>query len=133
MRVSGPFIVGLETKNAQAKQALEVTEATLRAFVEHGPTEKELSAAVMNLTGGFPLLIDSNAKIVEYLAMIGFYGLPVDFLQTFVGNIKGVTREDIVEALHRRMAPGRLVTVTVGGNAPESEGRPAMSGKKTPK
>ncbi|MGH6635980.1 MAG: M16 family metallopeptidase [Gammaproteobacteria bacterium] len=132
MRVSGPFIVGLETKNAQAKEALEVTEVTLRAFVEHGPTKKELSAAVMNLTGGFPLLVDSNAKIVQYLAMIGFYGLPVDFLQTFVGKIKGVTREDIVEALHRRMAPSRLVTVTVGGTAPQVEAGPAMSEKKTP-
>ncbi len=132
MRVNGPFIVGLETKNAQAKEALEVTEATLRAFVEHGPTEKELSAAVMNLTGGFPLLIDSNAKIVEYLAMIGFYGLPVDFLQTFVDKIKGVTRDSIVEALHRRMAPSRLVTVTVGGNAPQTEAGPALSEKKTP-
>jgi len=132
MRVSGPFIVGLETKNAQAKEALEVTEATLRAFVEHGPTEKELSAAVMNLTGGFPLLIDSNAKIVEYLAMIGFYGLPVDFLQTFVGKIEAVAREGIVEALHRRMAPSRLVTVTVGGNAPETGAGPVLSGEKTP-
>ncbi|MGH8613873.1 MAG: M16 family metallopeptidase [Gammaproteobacteria bacterium] len=132
MRVSGPFIVGLETKNAQAKQALEVTEATLRAFVEHGPTEKELSAAVMNLTGGFPLLIDSNAKIVEYLAMIGFYGLPADFLQTFVDKIKGTARGSIVDALHRRMAPGRLVTVTVGGNAPETGAGPVPSGEKTP-
>jgi len=132
MRVSGPFIVGLETKNAQAKEALEVTEATLRAFVEQGPTEKERTAAVLDLTGGFPLLVDSNAKIVEYLAMIGFYGLPIDFLRTFVDKIKGVTREGIVEALHRRMAPRRVVTVTVGGNAPQAAARPAMSEKKTP-
>ncbi len=132
MRVSGPFIVGLETKNAQAKEALEVTVATLRAFVEQGPTEKERTAAVMNLTGGFPLLVDSNAKIVEHLAMIGFYGLPIDFLQTFVDKVRGTARMSIVDALHRRMAPGRLVTVTVGGNAPQAAARPAMSEKKTP-
>ncbi|MGH8625090.1 MAG: M16 family metallopeptidase, partial [Gammaproteobacteria bacterium] len=132
MRVSGPFIVGLETKNAQAKEALEVTEATLRAFVEQGPTETELTAAVMNLTGGFPLLVDSNAKIVEYLAMIGFYGLPIDFLQTFIDNVRGTARRSIVDAFHRRMAPGRLVTVTVGGNTPQAAARPATSEKKTP-
>ncbi len=132
MRVSGPFIVGLETKNAQAKEALEVTEATLRAFVEQGPTEKERTAAVMNLTGGFPLLVDSNAKIVEYLAMIGFYGLPIDFLQTFIDNVRGTARRSIVVAFHRRMAPGRLVTVTVGGNTPQAAAWPATSEKKTP-
>jgi zinc protease len=120
MRVRGPFIVGLETKNAQAREALEVTTSSLRAFIEHGPTERELSASILNLTGGFPLLIDSNAEMVEYLAMIGSYGLPLDFLHTFVSKIKGVTRERIVEALHRRMTPNRLVTVTVGGKAPQA-------------
>ena len=41
---------------------------------------KALAAAKKNITGGFPLRIAGNAKVVEYLAMIGFYGLPLDYL-----------------------------------------------------
>ena len=33
------------------------------------------------IVGGFPLRIDSNKKIHDYLALIGFYNLPLDYLE----------------------------------------------------
>ena len=79
-----------------------------------GPTEKELTASKQNITGGFPLKIASNSKIVEYIAMLGFYDLPLDYLDTLVDKVNAVTREQIREAFQRRVHPDRMVTVVVG-------------------
>jgi zinc protease len=111
----GPFMMGLQTKNDQAEQAQKVMLDTLARFVSEGPTEAELTAAKKNLTGGFPLRIAENSDIVQYLAVIGFYGLPLDYLDSFVGRIESVTAEQIRDAFARRVHPGRLAIVTVGG------------------
>ncbi len=114
MRDRGPFMMGAQTQNAKRDQALQVMNETLREFIEQGPTEKELTASKQNITGGFPLKIASNSKIVEYIAMLGFYDLPLDYLDTLVDKVNAVTREQIREAFQRRVHPDRMVTVVVG-------------------
>ncbi len=114
MSARGPFLVNLQTRNEQAKQALEVVEQTLREFIANGPSDEELELAKRNLTGGFPLDIDSNKKIVNYIAMIGFYRLPLNHLDTLTDKIQAVTREQIRDAFQRRLHPDRMILVTVG-------------------
>ncbi len=114
MRQPGIFQLGLQTKNDQAAEALQVMQETLQRFVDDGPTDEELKAAKQNITGGFPLRIASNGKIVEYLAVIGFYGLPLDYLDRFNERVEAVTREQIRDAFKRRIDPHRLITVQVG-------------------
>jgi zinc protease len=118
MRQIGLFQMGLQTKNEQAGEALQVVRETLQRFIEGGPTEEELKAAKQNITGGFPLRIASNGKIVEYLAVIGFYDLPLDYLDSFTDKVTAVTREQIQDAFQRRIDPDRLVKVQVGRIAP---------------
>lgn len=110
----GPFLMSLQTRNDQAEAAQALMLETLRRFIERGPTEEELDAARKHITGGFPLRIDSNADIVRYLAMIGFYGLELDYLARFTAHIESVTAEQIRDAFARRVHPERLVTVSVG-------------------
>jgi len=115
LRARGPFMLGLQTKNQQRKEALSVVDRVLKAFVEEGPTDAELTAAKKNLTGGFPLRIDSNKKIGEYLAVIGFYRLPLSYLEDFIPRIEQVTAQQIREAFRRRVQSNRMATVIVGG------------------
>jgi len=114
MRRNGPYMFGLQTRNDQTDEALDILRATARKFLEEGPTEKELTASRKNITGGFALRIDSNSKIVEYLAMIGFYGLPLDYLETFNDRVMAVTQAQIRDAFRRRVSLDRMVTVIVG-------------------
>ncbi|MEE9342359.1 MAG: insulinase family protein, partial [Gammaproteobacteria bacterium] len=87
----------------------------LRDFVEKGPTEKELILAKKNITGGFPIRVSSNGKIIGYLAVIGFYDLPLDYLDKFNSQIEAVSLEKIRDAFKRRVNPDSMVTVIVGG------------------
>ena len=115
MAKEGPFELGLQTRNDQATEALQVLRDTLEAFVAKGPTAAELDAAKKHITGGHALRIDSNRKILEYLAVIGFYNLPLDYLETFNARIEAVSLEQVRGALQRRIQPDRMLTVLVGG------------------
>ncbi|MGB5834616.1 MAG: pitrilysin family protein [Thiohalocapsa sp.] len=117
MAVRGPMIMGLQTKNAQADEASAVLLDTVQRFIEQGPTDEELDAALKNITGGFPLRIASNSKVVQYLAMIGFYDLPLDYLDRFVDRVSAVSSEQIRDAFSRRVHPDRLAVVAVGGDS----------------
>lgn len=113
-REFGPFELGLQTERSQADKALKVARDTLAEFVRRGPSGKELQQAKNNIVGGFPLRIDSNKKILEYLAVIGFYNLPLDYLETFPRKVQAVTRGDIQQAFQRRIQLDALTTVIVG-------------------
>ena len=117
MHQQGPYQFGLQTRNDQAQEALDVMQATLKSFILNGPSEEELTAAKQNITGGFALRVDSNSKIADYLAMIGFYGLPLDYLETFKDKVSQVTIAQIKDAYSRRVHPDNMVTVMVGGKA----------------
>ena len=110
----GPFQIGLQTKKEQADEALKVVNETVAKYIKNGPTEKELKAAKDNLIGGFPMRIDSNGKILDYLSVIGFYRLPMTYLDDFNKEIAKVTTIKIKDAFQRRVKPEHFVSVTVG-------------------
>jgi zinc protease len=111
----GPFQIGLQTKKAQAGDALKVAREVLSGYLAGGPSEAELQAAKQNLTGSFPLRIDSNRKILDNVAVIGFYGLPLDYLDRYAENVDRVTAEQIKAAFARHVTPENIVTVVVAG------------------
>jgi len=114
MAESGPFQIGLQTKKDQAEDALKLVKETLANFIRDGITEKELKAAKANIIGGFPMRIDSNGKILDYLAMIGFYKLPLNYLDEYNRNVEKVTVAQIKDAFSRRLKPENFVTIIVG-------------------
>lgn len=127
MRVEGPYLMSLQTQSDKAQEAAELMRGILREFVKEGPTFEQLAAAKKNITGGFPLRIDSNRNILGYVAMIGFYGLPLDYLGTLNERINAVTVADIRSAFARHIDPQRLVTVMVGpGLGATGINRPAV-------
>ena len=114
MMKRGPFTIGMQTSNKQTDEALKVLKETLDNYIKNGPTEKELLHAKKNITGGFPLRIDSNSDISGYLSVIGFYNLPLSYLKDFNSRIEAVTLAQIKETLKRRINPEKMFTVTVG-------------------
>lgn len=110
----GPFQAGLQTQKEQADAALQVVRDTIAAFLRDGPTEQELKAAKDNLVGGFALRIDNNRKILDNIAAIGFYNLPLDYLDTWTKKVQSVTAADIKAAFKRKISLEGMSTVVVG-------------------
>ena len=116
LKQSGPFQIGLQTKRSQAAAAIKVARDVLDGFLRDGPSEEELAAAKANLTGSFPLRLDSNAKILANVSVIGFYGMPLDYLDQYQAKVLAVTADDIKQAFARRVRPADLITVTVAAD-----------------
>lgn len=114
----GPFTIGLQTRKDQADQALQVVRQTLNEFIAKGPTEAELKAAKQNLVGGFALRIDNNRKLLDNLSAIGYYSLPLDYLDTWTSKVEAVKVPDIRAAFQRTLDPAKMATVIVGTPAP---------------
>ena len=116
MRQTGPFQIGLQTKRSQAKDAIKVSRDILDSFLKDGPSAEELAAAKANLTGSFPLRLDSNKKILDNVTMIAFYGMPLDYLDHYQEKVQAVTVDDVKQAFSRRVRPADLITVTVAAD-----------------
>jgi len=128
-QVAGPFRIGLQTRGQQTDAAIAVVRDTLLQFIESGPTEAELAAAKANIVNGFGLRLDSNAKLLGYVAVIGFYGLPADWLEVYPRAVAALTTEQVRDAFRRRVLLDHLVTVIVGGSgdvaaAPDAGSKP---------
>ena len=111
---AGAFTIGLQTRPDQADEALRVARGVLARFVADGPTEAELRAAKDYLVGGFPLLLDSNRKLLDNVANIAWYGLPLDYLDTWTQKVQSVSTAEVRAAFQRKLQPDRMVTVVVG-------------------
>jgi len=111
---AGAFRIGFQTRPDQADEAVKVSREVLAKFVADGPTEAELKAAKDNLIGGFPLLLDSNRKLLGNVANIAWNDLPLDYLDTWTARMNSVTVADIKAAFARKLQPDRMVTVIVG-------------------
>ncbi|RXZ44609.1 M16 family metallopeptidase [Crenobacter cavernae] len=111
---AGPFEVSFSTRKDQAGEALKVARSTIADFVADGPTEAELEQAKANIVGGFPMRFDSNRKLLGYLAVIGWYRLPLTFLSDYPKKVSALTVADVRDTWRRRIDPARLATVVVG-------------------
>lgn len=113
LRHAGPFQIGLQTQRNQAGEAIKVVRQVLDDFIANGPSPDELTAAKANLSGSFPLRLDSNAKLLANIAVIGFYGLPLDYLDHYQAKVEAVTVDEVKRAFSRHVRTDKLITVTV--------------------
>ena len=118
---AGPFMLGLQTRSDQVAEAIQVCNEVLTDFIENGPTQEELTLSKQNIMNGFPLRVDSNRDILGYLSLIGYYDLPLTYLNDFNSNIEKVTLEDVKQAFRKHLDLGTFVTVVVGSEQTPDE------------
>lgn len=116
MESRGPFMIGLQTRAELSENTLKLVRQILQDFLAEGPTQKELDDAKRELAGSFPLSTASNAAIVGQLGVIGFYGLPLTYLEDFMQQSQSLTVEQVKAAMQRHVDAGKLVIVTAGPN-----------------
>ncbi|MCW8930237.1 MAG: insulinase family protein [Gammaproteobacteria bacterium] len=120
MHAQGPYQFSFTTKKSSTEEAIKLVEENLKQFIENGPTQEELEDAKLNITGSFPLRQTSNKDIVENLAVIGFYDLPLDYLEKYNSHIEAITLEQVKSAYQRRVHPDKMTTIIVGPDVEKS-------------
>jgi zinc protease len=110
----GTFEFVMQTKNETAIEAIRIVQQEIRRMREQRVTEQELSDAKNYLTGSFPLRLDTNRKVANFIAQVEFFQLGLDYPQRYADLIKKVTVDDVQRAAQRYLQPERLIVVIVG-------------------
>ncbi|HEN8713347.1 TPA: insulinase family protein [Pseudomonas putida] len=119
MQVRGPFMINLQTRAELSEGTLKLVQGILADYLKSGPTQQELDDAKRELAGSFPLSNASNASIVGQLGAIGFYNLPLTWLEDFMQQSQALTVEQVKAAMNKHLAADKLVIVTVGPSVPQ--------------
>ncbi|PWB31750.1 peptidase M16 [Pseudomonas sp. SDI] len=119
MAVRGPFMINLQTRAELSEGTLKLVQDILRDYLKTGPTQQELDDAKRELAGSFPLANASNASIVGQLGAIGFYNLPLTYLEDYMQHSQNLTTEQVRAALNKHLAADKLVIVTAGPSVPQ--------------
>lgn len=114
MQTEGPFMIGLQTRAELSENTLKLVQDIVRDFLANGPTQKELDDAKRELAGSFPLTAASNSSIVAQLGAIGFYDLPLTFLEDFMTQSQSVTVEQVKAVMNKHLSADKMVIVTAG-------------------
>lgn len=128
MRAEGPFMINLQTRAELAEGTLELVQQLVADFLANGPSEAELERSKREIAGSFPLSTASNADIVGQLGSIGFYDLPLTYLEDFMAQVQTLSVEQVREAMNRHLQADGFVIVTAGPNV-EQQPLPPPSDK----
>ncbi|HLC25268.1 MAG TPA: pitrilysin family protein [bacterium] len=114
---AGSFHVGLQTKNSTANEAIRESLSEMRKIRQDLVREEELQEAKDYLMGSFPLRLDSNSKIADYLSYVEFHDLGLNYFEEFSRRLAAVTREAVLNAARSYLYPDHFVLVVVGKEA----------------
>jgi len=114
LEAPGPFSIVLQTRADQADAAAKLVRDTMGRLAAGDIDSKQLEASKDNLIGSFAQRMDSNRERVGLIGMIGFYNLPLDYLQRWTAKVESVTLADVRKAAATYLDPDQWNLVQVG-------------------
>ncbi|QLF92908.1 insulinase family protein [Pseudomonas sp. ABC1] len=130
MRANGPFMINVQTRAELADGTLKLVQQLVRDFLAEGPSEAELQRSKRQIAGSFPLSTASNADIVGQLGSIGFYDLPLTYLEDFMQQIQALSTEQVKDAMNRHLDADDFVIVRAGPSVAQQPLPPPTNGPR---
>ena len=109
----GPFEIVMQTKTASVDDAIARARQQVEAMRAAPVSDAELQEAKRYLTGSFPLRLDSNAKIADFIAQTWFYGLGTNYADVYIQRVSAVTADDVQRVAQAYLHPERFLEVVV--------------------
>jgi hypothetical protein len=123
LKSAGPFEIVMQTKTVSVEDAIrrarEQTELIRTAPIR----DDELQEAKRYLTGSFPLRLDSNAKIADFIAQVWFYDLGMDYPDKYIERVSAVTLADVQRVAEAYIHPDQFTEVVVTNPTPRQPAR----------
>jgi zinc protease len=121
----GTYSISTFTKNETIGETVDVVLEELKKFREHGGTRDEVRKAQNYLAGNFARGLQTPEALAASLTDIEVYGLPADYLETYIEKLKSVTPADVRRVAQQYFLLEDLVLVFV---APLNKAENAVRG-----
>ena len=112
-KLRGPFYVRTYSKNETGIETLRLVLDELKKLKSGGVTKEELDSAKSFYVGHYPLSMETASQIASKIIVQEFYGLPEDYIDKYLDNVKTVSMEDVDGAIKRVLDPGNVVITLV--------------------
>lgn len=105
---------GFSSRNQDARKAVNVLLATVKVFVEQGPTDKEMADAKQYLVDSFVLNLDSNADMAGFLVNMQINALGIDYMERRNAMVASVQKTQVMEMAKRLIDPEKMLLMMIG-------------------
>jgi zinc protease len=112
-KLPGSFQVGLQTKNVSAREAISIVREEMKRIQKEPVSEKEIEGARKYLIGSFPMRMDTQGKLVNFLLQVEYYGLGLDYPERYSRLIQSITWEDVLRVARKYLQPENCILVVV--------------------
>lgn len=112
-KLPGSFQIVLQTKNSSAREAISLALQQVELIREKTVTEKELEGAKKYLIGSFPMRLNTQGKLANFLTLVEFYGLGLDYPEKYPSFINAVTEEEVRRVASEYLYPEKSILVVV--------------------
>ena len=109
----GSFQIVLQTKNSSARDAIALSLQQMERIRKELVSEKELEGAKKYLIGSFPMRLDTQGKLANFLTQVEYYGLGLDYPEKYPSLIQSITREEVLRVARKYLDPKKYVLVIV--------------------
>jgi predicted Zn-dependent peptidase len=114
-RGPGPFAASTSVQTDVTKEAIEEILKELRGIRGEIPiTDAELDFSKQAVIRGFPRSFETPEQIANRLADVVLYGLPDDYFNHYIDNIRSVSREAVADVARRYLDPSKMIILVVG-------------------
>ena len=93
----GSFQIVLQTKNSSAREAISLALEQMERIRKEPVSEKELEGAIKYLIGSFPMRLDTQSKMANFLTQVEYYGLGLDYPEKYPFLIQSVYKRGGLE------------------------------------
>ncbi len=109
----GSFQIALQTKNSSAREAIALSLQGVERIRKELVSEKELEGAKKYLIGSFPMRLNTQAKLTNFLTQVEYYGLGLDYPEKYPSLIRSITREEVLRVAKKYLHPKNNILVIV--------------------
>jgi zinc protease len=109
----GSFQIVLQTKNTSAREAISLAREQIERIRKEPVSEKELEGAKKYLVGSFPMRLDTQGKLANFLVQVEYYGLGQDYPEKYPRLINSITREEVLRVARVHLHPENSILVIV--------------------
>ncbi len=111
---TAPIVAAAQTRNDAVPDVVDLMLAEFARLGAEAIPEKELSARKAVIIGGFGRSVETTAGLAGQYSALAQFGLPLEKLQTYSGDINAVTPEQVAAAARTHYDPATATVVVVG-------------------
>jgi len=108
------FLVALETKSSSTVKVIRLVLDDIRKMRQERVSREELDNAKQFIENSFVFKFSNSARIVNRMAFFEYYGVPADYMKTYLENIRKVTREEVNRVAGKYLRPDGIIITVVG-------------------